>query len=367
MPADIALDKYVQPKKARGRLYYYFRVVRPDRTEFRKPLPHPFDDGYRAAYRQAHIDCFGNPPLDLNPRDDLGFHTLIEQHREHPKYLNLSKDSRKLRDLACELLLSTFGDFLPADIRPLHMQALYDKLAVRPPTANRRMDDCSAVFAWGRRRGFCDMNPCERIERVQTDGGYEPWPAWAIEKLMTEGQPHIVKAAVAAIYTGQRRADCLQQLRPSQISDGVWYVRQGKTGNPTPVPLHPMVLAMVDLHNEEMRLAGRIDPNIPVLKTSRGKPWASGFGASWSKELVRLKLHKVEPRLTFHGFRTTNATLIGNAVAKSEVIFGGIERVKSMLGHLSGRMAEHYARRAIQEHTNAETILLLPDFGKHIS
>lgn len=367
MPADIALDKYVQPKKARGRLYYYFRVVRSDKTEFRKPLPHPFDDGYRAAYRLAHIECFGNPPLDLNPVDDLGFEVLIQQHKLHPKYLNLSKDSRALRDLACTLLQTTFNGFLPRDIRPLHMQALYDKLASRPATANRRMDDMSAVFGWARRRGFCDINPCERIERVHSDSGYEPWPAWAIEKLFTEGKPHIVKAAVAAIYTGQRRDDCLRQLRPSQITDGVWYVKQGKTGNPTPIPLHPMVLAMVDVHEEEMRAAGRIDPNEPILKTSRGKPWASGFGASWAKELERLELHKVEPRLTFHGFRTTNATLIGNAVAKSEVIFGGIERVKSMLGHLSDRMAEHYARRAMQEHTNAETIMLLPNFGKRLN
>jgi integrase len=366
MPADIALDKYVQTKKARGHQYHYFRVVQPDGTEFRARLPHPFDDGYRAAYRAAHVTCFGNAPLDLNPADDLGFEALIEQHKAHPKYLKLSKSSLTLRNLACDLLLKTFGAFLPADIRPLHMQALYDKLSSHPSTANRRMDDMSAIFAWGRRRGFCDINPCERIERVQTSSGYEPWPAWAIEKLLTQGQPHIVKAAVVAIYTGQRRADCLRQLRPAQIVDGVWTIKQGKTGNLTPVPLHPMVLAIVDLHNEEMRIAGRIDPSIPVLKTSRGTPWATGFGASWARELVRLDLHKVVPRLTFHGFRTTNATLIGNAVAKSEVIFGGIERVKSMLGHLSDRMAEHYARRAIQEHTNAETIMLLPDFGKHI-
>ena len=81
MPADIALDKYVQPKKARGRLYYYFRVVRPGQKEFRKPLPHPFDDGYRAAYRAAHIECFGNPPLDLNPQDHAGFEALNQPHK----------------------------------------------------------------------------------------------------------------------------------------------------------------------------------------------------------------------------------------------------------------------------------------------
>ena len=38
-----------------------------------------------------------------------------------------------------------------------------------------------------------------------------------------------------------------------------------------------------------------------------------------------------------------------------------------MLGHLSERMSRHYARRAEVEHMNRETVLLLPDFGKHIS
>ena len=188
MAADITMDKYVQRKRARGRVYFYFRVVNTKTGEFRKPLPHPFEDGYRAAYRLAHTECFGNPPLDLNPRDDLGFQALVEQHKDHPKYLNLSKDSRKHRDLTCDLLLNTWGKFMPRDIRPLHVQALYDKLAIRPPTANRRLDDMSALFAWGRRRGFCDLNPCERIERVKTSGGYEPWPAWALEKLLTEAQ-----------------------------------------------------------------------------------------------------------------------------------------------------------------------------------
>ena len=113
-----------------------------------------------------------------------------------------------------------------------------------------------------------------------------------------------------------------------------------------------------------MRARGLINPALPVLKTSRGAPWGSGFGASWAKELTRLKLHVVEPRLTFHGLRTTNATMIASAVAKSPDLFGGIERVQAMLGHLSKRMSEHYARHAVTEQSNAESVLLLPVFGK---
>lgn len=362
MAADIRLDKHVQPKKSKGRIYYYFRVAQRGKPEFRKRLPHPFDDGYRAAYRKAWAEYYGAPPFDYS--DPYGFQSLIDQHRDHKKYQSLSRNSRHLRDLACDLLLDTLGEFSPRAILPVHIQALYDKLADRPATANRRLDDMSAIFAWGRLRGFCDTNPCARIERVKGVGSYEPWPEWALEKLFKEGHPHMVKPALVAIYTGQRRGDCLTRLTESNIRDGVWYPRQGKTGTDVPVPLHPVVLALLEEHREWMRAQERIDPAVPILKNSRGLPWGSGFGASWTKEMTRLKLHAVEPRLVFHGLRTTNATLIANAVAKSPELYGGIERVQAMLGHLSKRMSEHYARHAIAEQMNTESVLLLPDFGK---
>ena len=145
-------------------------------------------------------------------------------------------------------MLDRWGAFLPAHIPPVHVQALYDSLADRPATANRRLDDLSALFGWGRRRGFCETNPCGRIERVASEGSYEPWPEWALEKLFKEGLPHLTRVALGAIYTGQRRGDLLERFTLSRIKGGVWYPRQGKTGTGVPVPLHPVMLAVVDEH-----------------------------------------------------------------------------------------------------------------------
>lgn len=365
MAANLKLPKHVHPKTAKGRTYYYFRVYKRGEKEFRRPLPHPLDDGFKKAYDASWKDYYGVYPFDFDAQQDpYGFYSLISKHKRHAKYTRLPKNSKLLRDMACDLILEYFGEFSPSDIKPVHIQALYDKLADRPATANRRLDDISSIFAWGRTRGFCDENPCSRIERVKSEGSYEPWPEWALLKLFKEGKPHIVRAAIVALYTGQRRSDCLKHFCEAKIMDGVWYPKQSKTGTGVPVPLHPVLLAMLEEHKEWMRQEKRIDPSVPILKTTRGRPWGSGFGASWAKELERLKLHKVEPSLTFHGLRTTNATLIANAVAKSPDLYGGIDRVKSMLGHLSERMSAHYARHAIAEQKNAESVLLLPDFGK---
>ena len=359
MAADLQTDPYVQKKKRGNKLFFYFRVVRKGQ-ETRIALPHPFDDGYRAAYDAAWERVFGVDLIALeNP---TCVRAMVREHKASAKYSNLSPQSRVHRTLSCDLLVERIGDYDGHDIRPVHAQAIYDSLADRPPTANRRADDMSAIFRWGSNRGYCDGNPFERIERISNTGSYEPWPAWALERLLKDGKPHLIRPVLLAVYTGQRRGDILT-MSDEQIDGKIWRRRQGKTKTFIDIPLHPVALAVIEEERTWKRANGIVDPRSPLLRNSKGNPWASGFSASWTREMVRLKLHAIEPRLVFHGLRHTNATVIASAVAQNPGAFGGIERVKSMLGHLSDRMAEHYARRAERQHMNADTILLIPDIG----
>jgi integrase len=367
--ANLRLEQYVQRKVRHAREFFYFRVVKVGR-EIRFPLPHPFSAEYRAAYDKAHREVFGIGPNEYASPSSIS--ELSRQFRTSAKYKRLSPASKTGMDLSLNLIADRWGSFEAADIRPVHAQALYDSLAARPATANRRMDDISSAFSWGRTRGFSDENPCIKIERVDGEGGYEPWPADALETLIGLGKREIVKPALVALYTGQRRGDVLSKLTDSRIDGGVWYLEQGKTKADVPVPLHPIVLAIIDMEHSERRKAAIIDPKRPLLTNSRGLPWTTkGYGASLRTELIRLGLRPTRNedyaedqfRPTFHGFRHTNATLIASTVAKKPELFGGIARVKSMLGHMSAKMAAHYARRAEAEHMNAETMLLLPEIG----
>lgn len=369
MAAELRLEKYVQRKVRAGREFFYFRVVRNGKEE-RAPLPHPFSAEYRAAYDNAHRKVFGAAPGEAE--SPTGIAAMIRQHRDSERYKTLPRQSKAMRDLALALMEARWGSFEAGAIRPIHVQALYDSLADRPATANRRLDDISAVFAWSKPRGFVDANPCSGIDRVQSEGAYEPWPEDALQTLIGKGKREIVKVALVAIYTGQRRGDVVLRLSDSRIDGGTWYLQQGKTRSATPIPLHPVVLSILDMERAVRRKAGVVDPRRPLLTNSRGRPWtSSGFGASWRTELIRLKLRpdrkdKYEEGAfapTFHGLRHTNATQIANAVARNPEVFGGIQRVKSMLGHLSEKMAKHYARRAEVEHMNAETLLLIPEIG----
>lgn len=369
MAADLRLEEYVQRKLNRAREYFYFRVVRAG-VETRIPLPHPFSAEYRAAYDAAYKTVFGIGQNDLASPTSIA--ELVRQHRASEKYKRLPPASKSGRNLALDLMMERWGKFEASAIRPIHVQALYDSISERPATANRRLDDISSVFGWGRTRGFADLNPCRKIERVESDGSYEPWPEAELATLIEKGKPEIVKVVLAAVYTSQRRGDVLLRLYDHVIDGGVWYLAQGKTGTQVPVPLHPVVLAIIETERAMRRKAAIVDPKRPLLTNSRGQPWTpSGFGASWTKELIRLKLRPdtvaeyadgaFQP--TFHGLRHTNATMIANAVARNPDLFGGIDRVKSMLGHLSDRMAKHYMRRANVEHMNAATMLLIPEIG----
>jgi integrase len=367
--ADLRLEEYVQRKLNRAREYFYFRVVRAG-VETRIPLPHPFSAEYRAAYDAAYKTVFGIGQNDLSSPTSIA--ELVRQHRTSEKYKRLPAASKSGRNLALDLMMERWGKFEASAIRPIHVQALYDSISDRPATANRRLDDISSVFGWGRTRGFADLNPCRKIERVESDGSYEPWPEAELATLIEKGKPEIVKVVLTAVYTSQRRGDVLLRLYDHVIDGGVWYLSQGKTGTQVPVPLHPVVLAIIETERTARRKAAIVDPKRPLLTNSRGQPWTpSGFGASWTKELIRLKLRPTTVaeyaegafQPTFHGLRHTNATLIANAVARNPDLFGGIDRVKSMLGHLSDRMAKHYMRRANVEHMNAATMLLIPEIG----
>ncbi len=369
MAAELRLEKYVQRKVRAGREFFYFRTVR-DGMETRHPLPHPFESDYRAAYDAAHRATFGTVPGEFDSPTSVT--TLVREHRRSEKFKRLPLQSQTIRTYALDLIEERWGAFEATAIRPVHVQALYDSLAERPATANRRLDDISATFSWGRTRGFADDNPCHRIERVKSDASYEPWPDDAITTLMQQGAPHIVRVALVATYTGQRRGDVLARFRDDLIDGGVWYPKQGKTGTQVPVPLHPVVLAIAETERGIRRAAQIVDPKRPLLTNSRGTVWTSnGFAASLRTELIRLQLRPTtnseygddDFRPTFHGLRHTSATMIANAVARNPDLFGGIGRVRAMLGHLTDRMAAHYARRAEVEHMNAETMLLLPDIA----
>ena len=92
--------------------------------------------------------------------------------------------------------------------------------------------------------------------------------------LEAANEAHLVKVTLAALYTGQRRSDIIK-MADTDIENGVWLTKQGKTGTIVPVPLHPVVLAIIEEEREARKKAGIVDPRRPLLTNSRGTPWTA--------------------------------------------------------------------------------------------
>jgi hypothetical protein len=363
--------RYLQRKRRACREHHYFRVVRPGQPEFRLPLPHPTDPTFPAAYAAAWEECFGAPLDDLSPTHSI--RRLCAAHRAQPngRYAALSPGARGARDRAIRILCDTWGQSDAHDIRPIHAQALYDRLAADSASAaNRFADDARAIWSWGTPRGYADSNPWRGVERIEGGEGYEPWPIEPLTRLIRDGAPHIVRVAILALYTGQDRGDVLA-ICDAQIEGETWVMHRAKTRRrlrgrgETRILLHPMALAVIAEARAARRQAGILDPQRPLLTNSRGQPWGTGFGASWHKELARLGLANHAPALTFKGLRVTNATMIAEAATRGGASASeAMARVRAMLSHHSPAISAHYARRAEVTAMTADTVAMLPSIGQ---
>lgn len=360
--------KYLQRKLRAGREFFYFRVVRKDEPEFRKPLPHPTDSEFRTRYNEAWKTCFGALPDDLLPEHCI--ERLVTLHLDSEKFKGLSSNTQGIRRRVGEMLIRKWGEFDAGDIKPMHCQAIYDGQADRPASANRNSDEASAIFAWGIPRGFLHENPWTSIERVSGGEGYEPWGMNPLVTLIDGGRQQVVWVALCAIYTGQDRGDVIAMC-DAEIEGEVWTRRRAKTrkqkgrASENVITLHPVVMGIVAACRELKRAKGIVDPHRPLLPDLHGEPWnRHTINTAWRRDLKTLGLDKHEPRLTFKGLRATNATLLAEAAAVgSESADQALSRVQAMLGHHSKAMSAHYARRAQIAHSNADSVRLLPEIG----
>jgi integrase len=129
-----------------------------------------------------------------------------------------------------------------------------------------------------------------------------------------------------ALYTGQRQSDVLG-MTWGDVQSGVIKVKQDKTGQHVDVPVHPDLAAYLTTLE---RRPGRIALN------SQGKPWASGFKASWQK--FKDGVPKMEGYV-FHGLRHTAASRLYEAGCS-------VEEIMAITGHTTESMVRRYTKRA---------------------
>jgi integrase len=137
-------------------------------------------------------------------------------------------------------------------------------------------------------------------------------------------------------------------MRWSDVKDGVISITQDKTGKTVWVPVHS------ELKSELENIPRK---SIFILTNSKEQPWATGFKASWRKELAKPAMAPIKQQgLVFHGLR------------KSAVVFlleaGCTDAEVSAITGQTRQMVEHYSRQVNQQHLAREAILKWEKDGK---
>jgi integrase len=137
----------------------------------------------------------------------------------------------------------------------------------------------------------------ERVEKLHEGSRRDTvWSLDQINRVLTDGVPHIRDVACMALWTMQRQSDLLT-MPTLAFDDERVSIRQQKTGARVRITAATDILPILRKAKEEGRQR--------VLVNSYGQNWtSSGFKASWRKEMARLGIKGV----TFHDLRGTAIT-----------------------------------------------------------
>jgi integrase len=169
------------------------------------------------------------------------------------------------------------------------------KYASTPRAADMGMQTLSRLMSFAVDNDLLEHNPCAGIKRLyKADRAALIWTADHLAELEKHASPVIWRAAKLASLTGLRKADLLR-LAWTHVQPNYIEIRTAKTGSTAVIPLYDELRAFLATIKR-----GR---STQVLLNSDGKPWGSGFGASWNRAVKAAEID-----LHFHDLRGTAAT-----------------------------------------------------------
>lgn len=222
---------------------------------------------------------------------------------------------------------------LPADgLRPVHVQALMDKMADTPGAANGVLGVLQKLSVWGRKRDHFPHSITEGITAFDPQGGHRPWtPAQmtAAEKKLTG---MVRRGYFLERYTGQRGSDVVR-LAPSFVDDGGFRLLQIKNGEHVGeiwVPIEPELEA--EMATWEIP-AGDIGP---YLRQANGKKYGRKLLDKHFNE-ARAEIPELAGT-TLHGLRATRVVELRQRGYTTL-------QIQDLVG-MSAKMVDNYCRFA---------------------
>ena len=171
-----------------------------------------------------------------------------------------------------------------------------DRYASTPRAADMGIQVLSRLLSFGQAEGKLLNNICKGIEGIyDADRSELIWTASDLDNLAQHASAPLFQTAKLAALTGLRQGDLLR-LSWSHVKAHSIEIATGKSGR--------RKTTLIPLYGELRDYLGGLEKKATtVLVNTEGRPWGSGFGASWGRAVKAAGLD-----LHFHDLRGTAAT-----------------------------------------------------------
>ena len=269
---------------------------------------------------------------------------LIIAYKKSAAFANLKPTSQAAYRRHLDYL-APLHEVVITEIKRRHIRSIRDALAVATPaTANAVMKLARVVLEFAVEDDLLNYNVLHGMKKLP-GGEHQPWTAAQIAALPLLPE-NLRRAAVLALYTGQRVGDVARMTWAAYDGVGIEVVQQ-KTGARLWVPAHAALRAELDAWQREA---------VTILTTYRGTPWRSGRVLSTRFSNCTDTVPALAG-VTFHGLRKTAASRLAEAGCSTH-------EIAAITGHKTLSMVELYTRGADQKRRATAAIFRLENAGK---
>ena len=209
---------YLNLKRAKGRLYGYYRRCGKTTRIKGEPGSPEFLEAYNAIHRANEADKI--PGVTLEKAIPGSLRALVEDYKVSGKFLQMAPATRASYLWVLEWLLPRYGNLPVADLPRDWVLRRQDELAGMPGKANYFVTVMSVLLVWGRDRRYCSTNVAAGIEKLRTGESYRAWTDAEIEAFTGPVAGRMALPVLIGLYTAQRRGDVIKL--PWSAYNGRW-------------------------------------------------------------------------------------------------------------------------------------------------
>ena len=344
--------RYVNAQKDRfGKVrYYYFR-----RHGIRTKLPgEPLSDAFMAAYKallERHDGLDADSEAPDAPADKRHYiagswGAVVYDYYGSADYKSLGKRTKAEYRRVLDKLTEEHGRKLMRDMRRRHVRKMRDALADTPGAANSVLRMVKIICNFAVDDELIESSPAARMKEFK-GGEYRSWTddeCAAFEARWKSGTMQR-RAYAVALYTGQRRSDLVAMTRAHR-SNGVIQVKQEKTGESVWIPEHRELTA---------ELAKGEQGHMSLLTTTKGKAFHPIYYGAWFADAIDEA--GLPDDCVLHGLRKCASRKLAEAGCSED-------EIKSVTGHTTTRMVEHYVKDANKKQMASAAILKLENASR---